>query len=529
PYPSRRSPVVARHGIVATSQPLAAQAGLSMLQAGGTAVDAAIATAAIMTVVEPTSNGIGSDAFALIWDGSRLHGYNGSGRAPTALTPERVRAAGLTAMPGSGWLAVTVPGAPRTWADLNQRFGKLDLEQVLAPAIATAREGYAVTPVISGLWAGGAAAQSRRSGPEFDAWWPTFAPTGQPPAAGDIWASAEHAETLMRIAKTRADDFYRGELAQRIADFAHQTGGLMTADDLAQHTGTWVEPISTNYRGYDVWEIPPNGQGLAALIALNLLEHDAFGLAQGPRESVDSYHVQIEAMKLAFADAHRYIADPEYAAVPTQELLAKDYAASRRALIGDRAEVRQAGDPVRGGTIYLCAADQDGMMVSYIQSNYAGFGSGVVVPGTGIALQNRGSGFSLDPNHPNVLEPGKRPFHTIIPAFLTRDGEAVGPFGVMGGHMQPQGHLQVVLNTIEWGMNPQAALDAPRWMVMSGLDVLVEPSVGPEIVQGLQARGHQLHLGDPEPFGRGQIIWRLPSGALVAGTEPRADGAALGY
>jgi gamma-glutamyltranspeptidase/glutathione hydrolase len=303
----------------------------------------------------------------------------------------------------------------------------------------------------------------------------------------------------------------------------------MTADDLAQHTGTWVEPISTNYRGYDVWEIPPNGQGLAALIALNLLEHDAFGLAQGPRESVDSYHVQIEAMKLAFADAHRYIADPEYAAVPTQELLAKDYAASRRALIGDRAEVRQAGDPVRGGTIYLCAADQDGMMVSYIQSNYAGFGSGVVVPGTGIALQNRGSGFSLDPNHPNVLEPGKRPFHTIIPAFLTRDGEAVGPFGVMGGHMQPQGHLQVVLNTIEWGMNPQAALDAPRWMVMSGLDVLVEPSVGPEIVQGLQARGHQLHLGDPEPFGRGQIIWRLPSGALVAGTEPRADGAALGY
>ncbi len=531
PYPSRRSPVIAKKGMVATSQPLAAQAGLTMLQAGGTAVDAAIATAAMMTVVEPTSNGIGSDAFAIVWDGSKLHGYNGSGRAPAGLTLDCVRTAGHTTMPASGWLSVTVPGAPRTWADLHQRFGKLDFAQVLAPAIATAREGYPVTPVIAGLWASGAGHQRLRKGPEYEPWWDTFASEGRQPGAGDIWRSEAHARSLERIAATKSDDFYQGELAARIAEFAAETGGVITEADLAAHRGTWVEPISTRYDGYEVHEIPPNGQGLAALMALNILEDEAFQLARMPRESLKAYHLQIEAMKLAYADAHRYIADPEKADVPIQGLLAKEYAARRRTLIGERAQARKAGEPQRGGTIYLCAADQAGMMVSYIQSNYNGFGSGVVVPGTGIALQNRGFGFRLDESHPNVLAPGKRPYHTIIPAFLTKNGRAVGPFGVMGGHMQPQGHVQVVLNTVDWEMNPQAALDAPRWMVTGGLEVLVEHAVGGDIVEGLQSLGHEVQVAPygAAGFGRGQIIWRLPNGALVAGSEPRADGCAAGY
>ena len=529
PYPSRRSPVLAKNGIVATSQPLAAQAGLSILQAGGNAVDAAIATAAMMTVVEPCSNGIGSDAFAIVWDGAKLHGYNGSGRAPAGLTEERVRSAGHTSMPQHGWLTVTVPGTPRTWADLNGRFGKLDLNQVLAPAIRTADEGYAVTPVIAAQWAAGAAGQRGRRGPEFEAWWDLFAPGGKAPAAGDIWGSPNHARSLQRIAATGADDFYQGELAQKIAAFAAGTGGVMTEADLAAHFGSWVDPINTSYGGYEVWEIPPNGQGLAALLALNILDDPSFGFSGRVREAADIYHLQIEAMKLAFADAFRYIADPDKVPVPTAGLLSKSYAAKRRALIKETAQVYAHWIPKSGDTIYLCAADRDGMMVSYIQSNRSGFGSGVVVPGTGIALQNRGWDFVLEPDHPNLVAPGKRPYHTIIPGFLTQGGQAVGPFGIMGGLMQPQAHLQVMQHVIDWGLNPQAALDGPRWQVISGLDVLLEKGAAPEIIDGLQARGHHVGVGETGTFGRGQIIWRLPSGALVAGSEPRADGAAVGY
>lgn len=527
PYPSRRSPVIAKNGIVCSSQPLAAQAGLDMLKAGGNAVDAIIATAAMLTVVEPCSNGIGGDAFAIVWDRGRLQGYNGSGRAPAGLTYDRVRAAGHSVMPQRGWLAVTVPGIPRAWADLHTKYGRLDFQQVLAPAIAAARDGYAVTPVIARAWAGGVRIQQDCKGPEFGSWFDVFAPGGKPPAAGDIWGSPAHATTLERIAASHADDFYTGDLAGKIAAFARETGGVMTVDDLAAHSARWVDPIHTKYQDYEVWEIPPNGQGLAALIALNILEKD--GLSALDRETDDVYHLQIEAMKLAFTDAFRYIADPEVVPVPTEGLLSKSYAAKRRTLIGEKAAVYQPGSPKSGDTVYLCAADRDGMMVSYIQSNRSGFGSGVVVPGTGIALHNRGWDFVLEPDHPNVVAPGKRPYHTIIPGFLTQNGQPCGPFGIMGGLMQPQAHMQVMQHTIEWGLNPQAALDAPRWMV-EGDRVFVERSVAPKIVEGLRARGHDVHVAtESTPFGRGQFIRRLPSGALVAGCEPRADSLAAAY
>jgi gamma-glutamyltranspeptidase/glutathione hydrolase len=528
PYASRRVPTVGYRGIVATSQPLAALAGLDVLKQGGNAVDAIIATATMLTVVEPTSNGIGSDAFALVWDGTKLHGLNGSGRSPASLSLEVVRAGGYASMPSNGWLPVTVPGAPAAWRDLHARFGKLGFAEVLAPAIATAMNGYALTPTVARGWAASARAYQRLGSDEFLPWKNTFTWNGRAPSAGEIVRLPDHARTLRRIAASNADDFYRGETAERIAEFAFRTGGYLTTEDLAAHTSAWVEPISTNYRGYDVWEIPPNGQGLTALIGLNLLE--GFDLGRFPRESVDAYHLQIEAMKLAFADAHRYIADPEHAAVPTAGLLDKAYAASRRDLIGEQAQAREPGDPPRGGTVYLCAADGDGMLVSYIQSNYQGFGSGIVIPGTGVALQNRGAGFRLDPSHPNVVAPRKRPYHTIIPAFLTRDGQPVGPFGVMGGHMQPQGHLQMAVNTIDWGMNPQAALDAPRWQVTAGLGVLLEYGVPRNVVDGLIQRGHQVTIeNDGGPFGKGQIIWRLENGSLVAGSEPRCDGSAVGW
>ena len=527
PYPSRRMPVVGRRGVVATSQPIATQAGLRLLEAGGNAVDAALAMAATLTVVEPTSNGLGSDAFALIWDGLRLHGLNGSGRAPAALTLDRVRQAGHTTMPDLGWLSVTVPGAPRAWHDLHQRFGRRPFAEVLAPAIQAAEGGYPVSPIVAAGWQRTAQVYADNKGPEFAPWFDTFTWEGRGPAAGDMVRFPDHARTLRRIVESGADDYYLGETARAFVDFAAATGGVITADDLAGHTSTWVEPISTSYRGHEVWEIPPNGQGLTALLALNILEN--FDLRRLGRESLKAYHLQIEAMKLAFADAHRYIADPEHADVPTQGLLSKEYAAGRAKLIGDRARAREPGDPPRGGTVYLCAADGDGLMISYIQSNFAGFGSGIAIPGTGIALQNRGRGFSLDPAHPNVLAPRKRPYHTIIPAFLTRDGQAIGPFGVMGGHMQPQGHTQMALNTIDWGLNPQASLDAPRWQVTQGLDVIVETGVPTAVVAGLLDRGHQVTV---EPsisaFGRGQIIWRQPNGAYFAGSDPRADGCALG-
>lgn len=526
PYSQRRS-VVASRGVVATSQPLAVQAGIEMLQRGGNAVDAAIAAAITLTVVEPTSNGIGADAFALVWAGDKLHGLNGSGRAAAALTLDAIRAAGHDAMPTRGWLPVTVPGAPRAWRDLHERFGKLPFADLFEPAIRHAEEGYKVSPIVAQYWGYAAEGYGALKGPEFRGWRETFMPKGRAPKSGETWASPGHASTLRRIAESGAEDFYKGQVAQTIASFAKQTGGLLTASDLAAHTSTWVEPITTSYRGYDVWEIPPNGQGIAALIGLNILE--GFDVASMKRDSAESFHPQIESLKLAFADAHRYVADPEFAEVPTARLLDKGYAKTRRALIGERAITPKPGNPYSGGTVYLCAADADGMMVSFIQSNYMGFGSGVVVPGTGIALQNRGHGFSMDPRHLNRVEPRKRPYHTIIPGFLTREGKAIGPFGVMGGFMQPQGHMQMVVNTLEYHMHPQASLDAPRWQWTSGRKVQIESDANPAIIKALRAKGHQVEVVAPGGgFGRGQIIWRLPSGDYVAGSDKRADGYAAG-
>jgi gamma-glutamyltranspeptidase / glutathione hydrolase len=357
-------------------------------------------------------------------------------------------------------------------------------------------------------------------------------PDGRVARPGETWRLPDHARSLQRIAETKSEAFYKGDLAEKIAAFAAETGGYITCEDLAAHRSTWVKPISIAYRDHEVWEIPPNGQGIAALQALAILE--GYDIASLPRESVRSYHLQIEAMKLALSDAYRYVADPDKANVPVAGLLDKSYAASRRALIGEQALMPAHGEPPRGGTVYVCTADANGMMVSYIQSNFQGFGSGVVVPGTGISLQNRGRGFSLQPGHPNQVAPHKRPFSTIIPGFLTRGGEPVGPFGVMGGAMQPQGHVQMVLNQVDWGLNPQASLDAPRWVCTGGKQVSLEREVPSEVVRGLQAGGHEVTVSRNGPvvntgFGRGQIICRLASGGYIVGSEPRADGCAVGY
>jgi gamma-glutamyltranspeptidase / glutathione hydrolase len=526
PYQRSRLPVIGRRGAVATTQPLAAQAGMSMLHDGGNAVDAALATAIALTVVEPTSNGIGADAFALVWADGGLHGLNASGRAPAALDADVVRAAGHTAMPDRGWFPVTVPGAVSAWVALHERFGRLPFARLFGPAIALADEGYPVSPVVSRHWR---AARDRFAvdlrGPEFEPWHATFAPDGRGPRPAEIVRLPDQARTLRLIAESNGDAFYSGELAAAIDSFSQNTGGFVRADDLAAHTSTWVDPITTSYRGYDVWEIPPNGQGITALTALNILE--GFDIGALEPESPEAWHLQIESIKLAFADSLAYVADPTRAEVPVAGLLDKQYAATRRALIGDTALDPAPGDPPRGGTVYLCAADGDGMMVSYIQSDYKGFGSAVTVPGTGIVLQNRGANFSLVDGHPNLIEPGKRPYHTIIPGFLTHDGAPIGPFGVMGGFMQPQGHLQVMVRTLDQGRHSQAALDAPRFCWSSGRRVSLEPSTPADLVAALRVRGHDVRV-EPEPglFGRGQIIWRSGDALLAAG-ESRADGQAL--
>ncbi|HRO60504.1 MAG TPA: gamma-glutamyltransferase family protein [Burkholderiaceae bacterium] len=526
PYASRRNVVHARRGMVAASQPLAAQAGLRILQSGGNAIDAAIASAAALTVLEPTGNGIGGDAFALVWSQGKLHGLNSSGTAPRAISLDALRATGMTRMPLYGALPVNVPGAPAAWAALATRFGRLPLASSLAPAIEYARDGYAVTATIALAWK--AACELFRSelrGDHFAAWFDTFCPDGRAPRAGEIWRAPDHAATLESIADDRAEGFYRGALAERIAGFVKSAGGLLDAPDLAGFRPEWVDPIGIDYRGHQVWEIPPNGQGIVALMALKILE----GFAFEHRDTVRTHHLQFEAMKLAFADGMAHVADRSKMRVRVEDLLSSAYADARRRLIGEHASVPAPGTPPAGGTVYLCTADADGNMVSFIQSNYLGFGSGLVVPGTGIALQNRGHNFSLDPEHPNCVEPGKRPYHTIIPGFLTKGGEPVGPFGVMGAFMQPQGHVQVVMNTLDFGLNPQAALDAPRWEWTAGKAFLVEHTTPEHLVRGLAARGHEINRSsNPLAFGRGQIIWR-DGDVLVGGTEPRTDGAVAAW
>ncbi|WP_370876043.1 gamma-glutamyltransferase family protein [Evansella vedderi] len=510
--------------MVATSQPLAAQAGLQILKEGGNAIDAAIATAACLTVVEPTSNGIGSDAFALVWVKGELHGLNASGQAPEKLTVEAVNEAGFTKeMPKYGLIPVTVPGAPGAWAELSKKFGKLPLTQVLAPAIEYAENGYPLSPTLAKYWKKAYEQFSKvLKGEEFTSWFDTFIPEGKVPKAGDVWKSQGHADTLRLIAETNGEAFYKGELADKIDAFSKEYGGLIRKSDLAAYTPEWVKPINVNYRGYNVWEIPPNGQGLIALQALNILK----GFTFNSKDEVETYHKQIEAMKLAFTDGLKYITQPSSMSVSVDDILSEDYAQTRRALISETALTPEPGIPPKGGTVYLSTADGEGNMVSFIQSNYMGFGSGIVIPNTGISLQNRGNNFSLDPTHDNYLEPGKKTYHTIIPGFLTKDNEPIGPFGVMGGFMQPQGHVQVIMNTIDFHLNPQAALDAPRWLWTEGKTVVVEPHFPDHIARALERKGHNIVRNlDEGGFGRGQIIWRNnKTGVLCGATEPRTDG-----
>lgn len=522
PYPSRRTVIYAKNGMVATSQPLAAQAGLDILKKGGNAIDAAVATAAALTVVEPTSNGIGGDAFALIWTKGKLYGLNASGPAPRSLSLDALKKAGIKKIPPYGFVPVTVPGAPSAWAALSGKFGKLPFTEVLRPSIEYAENGYPITPALGTNWTKAFQTYSKTlKGSEFQSWFDTFAPEGRAPEIGEIWRSPDHAKTLQLIAETKAESFYRGELAEKMDQFSRQNGGYLRLEDLAAYQPEWVNPICVNYRGYDVWEIPPNGHGLVALMALNILK----GFEFSERDTADTYHKQIEAIKLAYADGKKYIADPRNMSVRIEDLLSDAYAEERRRLIGKEALQPEPGRPSQGGTVYLCTADGEGNMVSFIQSNYMGFGSGLVVPGTGIALHNRGLNFTLDPAHDNCLEPGKKPYHTIIPGFLTKNGKPVGPFGVMGGFMQPQGHVQVVMNTVDFHLNPQAALDAPRWQWIEGKKVELEHTTPAHIAEALARQGHDVKwaMGSGS-FGRGQIIWRTDHGVLAGGTEPRTDG-----
>lgn len=524
-YASRRRVVHAKRGMVCTSQPLASQAGLTILQQGGNAIDAAIATAICQTIVEPTNNGLGSDCFALVWTGGKLYGLNGSGYAPQRLTPEAVAASGATEkMPLRGWEAVTVPGAPSAWAELHKRFGRLPFAKLFEPAIYYAEQGYPVSPIVARFWQEGIDALTPyKNNPAIAPWFATFDVHGNgiAPQTGELVTLPDHAKTLRILADSYCESYYRGELAHRLVEFSDKTGGYLSLEDLADYRAEWVEPVHINYHGYDVWEMPPNGHGITALMALNILK----GMEIGAKDTGDTFHKQIEAVKLAFADGIHYIADPRYMQTRVEELLSDAYAAQRRALIGETALEPTHGKPFCGGTVYLCTADGEGNMVSFIQSNYKDFGSGIVLPGYGINLNDRGAGFSLNPELDDYLAPRKKPYHTIIPGFLTHEGEAVGPFGVMGAYMQPQGHVQVIMNTVDWLLNPQTALDAPRWQWIAGKEIWLESSVAPEIVEDLRRRGHEVRvLEDDTTFGRGEIIWRDSNGVLAGATEPRADG-----
>lgn len=525
PYPSIRYPVYASRGMVAASSPQASAAGLQILRSGGNAVDAAVAAAAALTVTEPTANGMGGDAFALVWieKDRRLFGLNASGRAPRGITVESVLSRNPPGggMPALGWIPVLVPGIPKAWAALVRRFGRLSLGGVLEPAADYAEGGYPAGPALAEAWKRSFDRYSREcGGPEFAEWFRTFAPAGHPPSPGEIVRLPDHARTLRSLGASECESFYRGELSERIVRDSEEFGGFLRKEDLADYELEWVDPISVAYRGYEVCEIPPNGQGIVALMALNMLKE----FPAAPEPSPEEYHRTWEAMKLAFADGKAHVTDPAGMSVHPRDLLSPEYGALRAREIGSTARVHPASTPGRSGTVYLCTADGEGNMVSYIQSNYMGFGSGVVVRGTGIALQNRGYDFSLDPGHVNRLEPGKRTYHTIIPGFLLSEGRALGPFGVMGGYMQPQGHVQVVKNLLDYGLDPQQALDAPRWQWTEGLKFIVEKDFPRSAAEDLARRGHEVAVsGDTASFGRGQVILRLPGGALVGGTEGRTD------
>ena len=523
PYSSQRMPVFARN-VVATSQPLAAQAGLQMLKQGGNAVDAALATAIALTVVEPTSNGIGGDAFVLIWSNGKLTGLNGSGKSPQAWNFKRF--SGLKEMPQLGWDSVTVPGAVDAWVILSNRFGRLPFADLFAPAIEYAQKGFLVSPITADRWSD--APEMYLDFPDFRK---TFLPLGHAPLPGQLFRCPDQATTLAAIAESHGESFYRGAVADKIVACAQSKGGAMTREDLETHSSEWVEPISMDYRDKRLYEIPPNGQGLAALMVLGILGHH--DIKKYPVDSADSLHLQIEAMKMAFAETHRHLADSRFMSIPATDFLKTDFLTRRAAEI----DMQQAAFPFSKiptdyGTVYLSTADHEGMMVSFIQSNYLGFGSGIVIPGTGISMQNRACGFVIEKGHPNCVDGGKRPYHTIIPGFVTQNHQPLMSFGVMGGHMQAQGHVQMMVRMFDYDQNPQTACDAPRWMVNQDSSVSLEYGVSSDVIEELEHRGHII-MPTPYPglhgeFGGAQLIYCLEDGYCAA-SDPRKDGQALGF
>jgi gamma-glutamyltranspeptidase/glutathione hydrolase len=533
-----RSEIIAQHGVACTSQPLATQVALDILKAGGSAVDAAIAANAAIGLMEPPSNGIGGDLFAIVWDGQRLHGLNASGRSPYSLALAEFQKRGLKHIPPLGPLPVTVPGCVDGWFELHRRFGRLPMKKLLAPAIRYARDGFSVSPVIARDWAGNAKRLE-----DYPGFREVYMPDGHAPRPGEVFRNPALARTLERIARRGRDGFYRGETAQAIADYMRRNGGFLSEKDLADHRSEWVEPVSTSYRGYEVWELPPNGQGIATLQMLNLLE--GFDLTSLGFGSAAYMHLFTEAKKLAFEDRARYYADPAFYPTPVATLISKDYAAGRRKLLDpDHAALRyDPGLPQlkTGDTIYMTVADGRGMMVSLIQSNYRGMGSGMTPTGLGFVLQDRGELFDLEPGRPNSYAPHKRPFHTIIPAFVTKAGQPFMSFGVMGGDMQPQGHVQVLVNLIDFGMSLQEAGDAPRMYhsgsseptgerMTNGGTLNLEPGFPDASVRELAAKGHRIGKASSGVFGGYQaILWDRTNRVYVAASESRKDGQAAGY
>ena len=532
-FNSRRSPVYGIRGVVASSQPLASEAGMRILQRGGNAADAAVSVAAALNVTEPCSTGMGGDCFALFYDASkgRVLGLNGSGRSPAGLTPERLAADGFTKMPSNGVHTVTIPGAVAGWVDTVEKFGKLTIAEVLAPAIELAEGGFPVSPITARAWASGV--HLLKSGPYGD----EMLLNGRAPGAGETIRNPTLANSMTEVAEHGKAGYYEGRIAEAIVELLQLKGGTMTLEDLKRHRTTFDDPISVNYRGVDIWEIPPNGQGITALIALNIVE--GFNLSKLRYDSPQRLHLLIEATRTAFADTRWYVADPSFTHIPVKELLSKNYAAERRQHINP---LKAVLDKVHGSpftcsdTVYLCTADKWGNACSFINSNYNGFGTGLIPRGCGFTLQNRGSGFTLEKGHPNVLAPGKRPYHTIIPGMMTKDGELHGPFGVMGGFMQPQGHVQVVTNLVDYNMDPQEALNSPRFCILDGTaggKVSLEEGIPVETMATLSRMGHEvIPVAGPNRiiFGKGQIILREhKTGALTAGSDPRADGQALGW
>ncbi len=522
PYPSQRSAVMAENMVVA-SQPLAGQAGLAMLAKGGNAVDAALAAAITLTQVEPTGNGLGSDAFAIVWDGKELHGLNASGRSPVAWTPDRFK----NGIPDTGWETVTVPGAVGGWVELHMRLGKLPFEALFEPAISYAQNGFIVSPIIGKLW--GLGSELLKNEPGFS---DHFMPGGRAPIAGERFVNLAAAKTLQSIAETKGESFYRGALAEKVAAWASQHGSVLSVEDMAANKPDWVGTVSKSFDDVSLHEIPPNGQGIAACMALGMLSHTNIR-DYGP-DDVDALHLMFEAMKLAFRDSAAYVADGAHMKdVNSSDLLDDGYLAERAKLIDPSiAQDFKHGAPKASGTVCLSTADADGMMVSFIQSNFAGFGSGVVVPDTGIHLQNRACGFTTEAGHPNEIDGGKKPFHTIIPGFLMRGDNPLMAFGVMGGMMQAQGHVQMVLRTQLWGQDVQASADAPRWRVTDGLEVMVEESMDERLVSGLKDKGHDVVVEAPDfafGFGGAQLIHRLEAGGYAGGSDPRKDGGGYGF